>query len=83
MSVIGIGLAFLMFWSIAGVGAYLALSSFNRLRYARLFNRMSLGNVKAVSSIESLMALINFLLLLLGLALVFEGFLFTYNVVFG
>lgn len=83
MSALGIGLAFLMFWSIAGVGAYLAQLSFTRLRHTRLASRISVSSVRTMNGGESLMAVINFLLLLLGLALFFEGFYFTYNVIFG
>ena len=81
MSALGIGLAFLMFWSLSGVGLYLMVPRINRLR-AQLFTHTPLSNERAVSAGGSITLAVNIALLLLGGALVFEGLYLTYNVLF-
>ena len=82
MSIWGIGLALALFWSMAGVGGYLTVASLSRLRHATLLSRVSLGSARAAGAGGSFTTLINFVLFLVGAALVFEGLWFTYVVIF-
>ncbi|MBI2865076.1 MAG: hypothetical protein HYX94_11000 [Chloroflexi bacterium] len=82
MTVWSIGLAFLVFWSIAAVGLYVVLTSLNRLWQSHPFSRRRLGEVRAINAGASALAVMNAVLLLLGLVLVFEGFWLTYSTIF-
>ncbi|MDO8671620.1 MAG: hypothetical protein Q7O66_09345 [Dehalococcoidia bacterium] len=82
MTVWTIGLAFLVFWSIAAVGLYIVHSSVNRLRQSHPLSRLKLSEVRSINAGESVLVIADTLLLLLGLVLVFEGFWLSYTVVF-
>ena len=82
MTVWSIGLAFLVFWSIAAVGLYIVFSSLKRLRQSYPLSGRRLSEARTINAGESALFVINTLLLLLGLVLVFEGFWLTYSTVF-
>lgn len=78
MNPVGIALAFLVFWSLVAAGAFLTISSGNRLR--RVTARQQ-GEVMHVDAAVGVALVLHVVTLALGLVMIFAGVYATYVVV--
>lgn len=82
MNPIGIGLAFLVFWSLVAAGTFLILTAGGRLRHLT-GRRMRVGEVAHIDTATGVAVGLHLVTLLIGAAMVFAGVYATYVVLVG
>jgi hypothetical protein len=82
MNPLGIAIAFLLFGLVVGAGVFLVVNNLNGL-YSQRALHLSAAHTLESYSLRDMVALIGrFLLVLLGVAMIYQGALWVYIVVF-